>query len=64
MNTVITNIIGYILLIPALFTLFHIIILTANHKYITLQNEYETAYLPIYYGLMAIAGAYLIKDKK
>jgi len=82
MNTVITNIIGYILLSPALISVvmfiaqftteekifknFMYTIWTGNYGY---NNETGggggfTSALPFYFGLMAIAGAYLIKDKK
>ena len=82
MNTVITNIIGYILLSPALISVLMFIIqfteeekIFKNFMYTIWTGNYGynnetgggggfTSALPFYFGLMAIAGAYLIKDKK
>ena len=65
------KIIGYILLSPALISLITSVcekIAIGNVKatvfYKAINDSLWTGYLPIYYGLMAIAGAYLIKDKK
>jgi hypothetical protein len=71
-----TKVVGYLLLSPALVSvlLFFIALLTKTK---TLDNfnysrpwvgGYDTggftSALPFYFGLMAIAGAYLIKDRK
>ena len=74
-----TKIIGYILLSPAiisvliffidLFTPGKFTLLSTLHVYWTGVYGYNdggagfTSALPFYFGLMAIAGAYLIKDK-
>ena len=78
MKTDVTKIIGYILLSPALVSvlIFFINVITGENylsklKYVwTGSVQYDrggggyTSALPFYFGLMAIAGAYLIKDKK
>ena len=62
MKTDVTKIIGYFLLSPALLILIHEPIRLANNEGI--HDLYEIGNLPIFYGLMAITGAILIKDKK
>jgi hypothetical protein len=77
-NSDITNIIGYILLSPAIISvlLFIISLLTGadtlrKFKYLdewtgnySGQGGGYTSALPLYFGLMAISGAYLIKNNK
>ena len=78
----ITNIIGYILLSPALISVLMFIAQFTTEKKISSGFMYTiwtgdygynsntgggggyTSALPFYFGLMAIAGAYLIKDKE
>lgn len=74
----ISKIVGYILLSPALVSvlLFFIALLFSQDtlynvgKFDSWAGDYGgdgggfTSALPLYFGLMAIAGAYLIKDKK
>ena len=73
-----TKIIGYILITPALISvlLFIIQLITEASTLSTMEKGAGwtgdmngdgggyTSALPFYFGLMAIAGAYLIKDKK
>jgi len=93
-NKIVTKIVGYILLTPALISviLFLLQLNTKPHEQNTLSSFYRggawtgkfkgeitgpgiwdesnttgggyTSALPFYFGLMAIAGAYLIKDKE
>ena len=62
MKTDVTKIIGYILISIALLILINVPISIAKNEGI--HNFYEVGNLPIFYGLMAITGAILIKDKK
>ena len=66
MKTDVTKIIGYILISIALLVLINVTISIANNEGINegIHNFYEVGNLPIFYGLMAITGAILIKDKK
>jgi hypothetical protein len=80
-SNVITKIIGYILITPALISVFVFFLDAMDtinfpfnnlHIYWTGHIEYGdgngaagfTSSLPTYFGLMGIAGAYLIKEKK
>ena len=68
-----TKIIGYILLSPALFSVIVLMIDLVfwrghwfeglSYVWVGFENGLINP-LPFYFGLMAIAGAYLIKDKK
>ncbi len=62
----IIKIIGYALLSPALYSLVVLLTLSFTTDYyserIWLTGEFSST-IPIHFGLMAIAGAYLIKDK-
>jgi len=75
MKTDITKIIGYILLTPVIFSVLGFwwdlydgsIIPGITNLYDTTWIGYGESFtpaLPFYFGLMAIAGAYLIKDNK
>lgn len=73
MNTNIEKIIGYILLVPVVLSVLVFIGTafgsTKSFVFTYLSEAWigdsdSTSQLPIYFGLMAIAGAYLIKDKK
>lgn len=72
-----TKIIGYTLLSPALLSVFMFLIqlfakdkIFRNFMYTIWTGTYGdssggyTSALPLYFGLMALAGAYLIKDRK
>lgn len=78
-NTNVTKVLGYILLTPALFSVvaFVVDLLNDNGGNMLYNLTYTvwlgsfggngggyTSALPFYFGLMAIAGAYLIKDSK
>jgi len=74
----ITKIIGYIILTPAILSV--LLFLAQFFSHTDLLEKFRvslwigrigreggagyTSALPLYFGLMAIAGAYLIKDKK
>ena len=59
----VTKIIGYILLSPALVSVVMFIAPAVN--FTTEEKKFFFDIVPqTYFGLMAIAGAYLIKDKK
>jgi hypothetical protein len=69
----ITDILGYILITPAVLSVpfFLYDLLTENRSENTNLSwiwtgygENHTSSLPLYYGLMAFAGAYLLKEKK
>jgi phosphoglycerol transferase MdoB-like AlkP superfamily enzyme len=75
MENNVTKVIGYILLSPALISviLFIIQLRTDTDAFDMETGDLWTGYgygygytsaLPFYFGLMALAGAYLIKDKK
>jgi hypothetical protein len=57
----IIKIIGYILLSPALIGIIRYYIILYNKTVVS--SDVAGNLIPIYFGLMAIAGAYLIKDK-
>lgn len=63
---IIIKIIGYILISPALYSLVvflsHVITTPYYEERVWLTGELSST-APLYIGLMAIAGAYLIKDK-
>ena len=63
MKTDVTKIIGYFILIPALFSLFSFIITSGGFTSAPELKKlfFEDVPQP-YFGLMAIAGAYLIKE--
>lgn len=72
-NSIIVKIIGYILISPAIAGVIIFFLqliakesnndLYMNFKY-TIWDSNLIAILPIYFGLMAMVGAYLIKDNK
>lgn len=57
----IIKIIGYILLSPALISVARYYIILYNKTVVS--SDVAGNLIPIYFGLMAIAGAYLINDK-
>lgn len=69
-NKEIPKIVGYVLLTPPLLSVLLFLgqFLTGYDALIDMSKGYgwtgNTSPLPIYFGLMAIAGAYLIKDHK
>ncbi len=72
-NSIIVKIIGYILISPAIagvILFFQQLTANENNRALWLKFEHTIwdskliAILPIYFGLMAMVGAYLIKDNK
>ena len=62
-TTTLDKIIGYILLLPPLASIWQLAYNGFFNDWTGAVGRY-TATLPLYFGLMALAGAYLIKDKK
>ena len=58
-----SSIIGYLLLVPPVVSIFLFLVYLLDPRKIKLMITLWSGNNALYFGLMAIAGAYLIKDK-